>query len=138
MGKYEDPARRRRRRALRKLDAKIRAGKLTAPACAYPFCEGPRVSEDCCIDHSLDASGTPGFAFLQNDGIIDWEAVEILRRGERVVKATWVEVEIAAAKMLVDGLTQDEIRERTGINFRGGGSRIKKIQEVADALRAAA
>jgi hypothetical protein len=135
-------ARRQRRRKLRKLAnetaRKILSGELVGhPECAYPTCRLPRVSEDCCYAHSIDGrvSGAP---FLPNDGIIDWQAVYLARQGARAVRLTWVEYEIAGAYILLDGESQDEMRERTGIHCRSGGERLKRMQEVADVLRAAA
>lgn len=134
--------RRQRRRALRKLAAKIKSdiasGKLTNhPVCDFPLCEEPRVTDECCYVHSIDGNISAG-AFLHNDGIIDWQAIDLVRRGERHVDLTWVEFEIAGAYILMDGETQEELRQRTGVNCRRSGDRIERMKELADALRTAA
>jgi hypothetical protein len=139
----ETSERRQRREALKRqaarLTAAIASGALKDhPVCAYPTCEEPRVTDDCCYAHAVDGSPANGSnVFLPNDGIIDWQAIEMARSGARVVRLSWVEFEIAGAYILLDGETQDEMRARTGVQCYKA-NRIKRMQEVADALGAAA
>lgn len=130
--------RRQLRKFARKIEVDIASGKLTNhPACSYPTCGRPRVTDDCCYTHALDSHASRG-AFLSNDGVIDWQAIDVTRRGERVVSLTWVEYEIAGAYMLLDGLAWSDIHERTGVRFSDTGSRRDRMKGLADALRAAA
>lgn len=137
----EDPARRSRRKKLRKLRDKIEAAQARGehqdwPRCTYPGCEQPRVSEECCYTHSLDHARVD--CFLPNDGIIDWQAIDIARRGLRRVELTMPEFEIAAAYMLNDGLAPCDIYDRTGLVVKPSNTRYQKIAAVREALRAAA
>lgn len=137
----EDPARRLRRRHLKQLAtllANDAANGVPVAPCAYPTCFEPRVTDDCCYEHSIDGGAGGHGTFLPNDGIIDWQAVEVARNGWRQVKLSWVEFEIAGALILLDGHTHEEVRERTGVHCRGGGTRIKRMARLADALRDAA
>lgn len=126
----EDPACRRRRRALRKVEP-------SDTPCKVPGCDQGRVDEDCCYTHAIE-SATGRKVFLRNDGVIDDIAIEVARNGERRVGLTWVEFEIACAYMFNDGLTQDEIRERTGVQSSFSNLRLASIRRIQDALRNAA
>lgn len=137
----ESPARRSRRKRLRKLRDQIKGWQaggehLDWPVCDFPGCAEPRVTEECCYDHSIDGARVD--TFLVNDGIIDWQAIDITRRGLRRVELTTVEYTIAVAYMLNDGLAPCEIEERTGLTVKPSNTRFRKIEEVQDALRRAA
>lgn len=126
--------RRKLKRDYARLLADIDAGRVPGyKVCAYPTCESPAIGEDCCYTHSVNDK-VQGSAFLDNEGIIDWQAIAITRSGERVVSLTWVEFEIAGAYMLKDELTLEEIRERSGVMCRNFGPRIARMRELADAL----
>lgn len=126
--------RRQWRRKLRKDYNKLLAGVLAGRVaeykqCDFPTCDLPAIT-DCCYEHSIN-DRVQGDAFLDNDGIIDWQAIDVARRGLRVVRLTWVEYEIAGAYILADGETQEEMRERTGITCRRGGERIARMKALA-------
>lgn len=86
--------------------------------CVVPGCGLGRVTEDCCLTHSL-MSNEGGGKSLHNDGIVDWLAVEIAASGTRQVQLTWVEKDIAAGVMFARGYGAEEIENRTGARVCG-------------------
>lgn len=76
-----------------------------AQRCAYPGCARPRGGgADLCTKYHCRAhDGEPDGTLNENDGIVDWVAVEIAATGERRVGLTWVERDLAIAMALGSG-----------------------------------
>ena len=107
-GLTDDTSRRARRRKL----ARMQPSEIK---CRVPGCKDGRVTEHCCYRHSIDIPGAEKGTFLANDGVMDDMAIDLAVEGSRVVRLTWVEFEIAVARLMNAGHSYEEIRERTGV-----------------------
>ena len=109
----------------------LRDLKPTDEPCRVPACTGSRLTEDCCYDHSLNKSIAGA---LENDGVLDWLAIDIAAEGTRLPGLTWVEWEIAAATILANGHPESEIEHRLGSPLRKSPSRRERIRAMAAAI----
>lgn len=95
--------------------------------CVYPGCQvSRRPALDLCAKNHAGkwapnrATKPPGDRWLiRNDGIVDWQAVEIVFNAERAVKLTWVERDIATMMLLGSGFSFYEAALRTGMPVAG-------------------
>lgn len=101
--------------------------------CGVPGCEGLRVTEDCCYPHSLNKSNP---AALANDGVIDWLAIDLAVEAAREVRLTWVESNIAAARLLMQGCSEQELIARLHMYLKSE-SRRQEIRSIIAGLEAA-
>lgn len=88
--------------------------------CSYPECKEARKPDtDLCAKYHAawwsPNGGGPKPGLVENDGIVDWEAIEIAAGGERAVKLTWVERDIAIMKILAAGHSYFEAALRVGM-----------------------
>lgn len=102
--------------------------------CLVPGCRGETGDGDCCADHCRQLGGAKG-TYRPNDGVIDFVAVDVVAKGLRVVPLTWVEAEIAMAKMLACGISKDEIYVRLGFQVNWTPSRRARIDSIIQGLQ---
>lgn len=100
--------------------------------CGVPGCKDLRVTEECCYRHSLNKS-SPNF--LPNDGLIDWQAIEVAAQGLREVSLTWVETVIAAGMILAEGGGVREVERRMHVFLKSSSERLAEARAIADAIR---
>lgn len=109
---------------------------LPHKTCQYPGC-GADPDRDLCGEHSSRWGRIPRRLrdrdLLPNDGIIDRLAIEVACQGARIVRLTWVERDIAVARMYAAGKTPQEIQERLG--FEVSKSRWQKIRDLTGGIR---
>jgi hypothetical protein len=103
----------------------------TARLCDVPGCEAPKDTEDCCKEHSSDKRRV---GVLPNDGIIDWIAIDIAVEGCRLPDMTWVEQDIALARMINSGLPTKEACRRLDFDVKRARQR-ERIHVIQEALR---
>lgn len=105
--------------------------------CNFPGCTGEKILEDVCYDHALEGLSRTE-EFVPNDGIIDWQAIDLAVSGARPVRLSWIENEIAGAMILNEGETFEEMGRRLGITPpKSGTPKRAAYLKVANALRAA-
>jgi hypothetical protein len=120
----------------------LRQREVSDKDCGYPACGGKALVDeegdvtDCCYRHSLGNSDTD--KNLPNDGIIDQTAIEVAVKGLRPVKLTWVEKDIALARILAAGGTLADGERNLGINVQGArqrsSRRVKAAFQIAEVL----
>lgn len=81
--------------------------------CLVPGCKRVRTDEDCCPWHARKKVTSPNT--LQNDGVIDWLAIDLMVEGARDVKLTWLERDIVAARLLAGGVRRKTLAQNYGI-----------------------
>lgn len=83
-------------------------------SCGVPGCPEESGPFDCCL--TTHSAPTPGGSdrYRPNDGVIDEVAIDLVVEGVRQVELTWVEAQIAVAKMQAAGLTKAERAEHLG------------------------
>lgn len=103
--------------------------------CVFPGCRQPRRDElDLCAQYHGGAWGqnsdTPDETLNENDGLVDWVAVEIAAGGQRRVRLTWVERDLAAAIILGAGFSATDVELRTGYPIERTGQRYRRLQTL--------
>lgn len=119
----------------------LKRREVSDSKCEVPGCEGRAlVNEegdvtDCCYEHSLQGSDTD--CTMDNDGIIDWTAIDVAARGLRDVRLTWVEKDIVIATVLVRGgnITTALDRADAHHSCAHGGRRAVAVKAIMEALR---
>lgn len=105
--------------------------------CEVPGCTRDKEVEDCCRPHSFGQSRVNCGEYanaLPNDGVIDWEAIDIAVQGARKVRLTWVETDISVATLLAQGCPRRIIKERVGTTPSKGTPRAS-LMAIVDAIR---
>ena len=103
--------------------------------CFVPGCHETRTTEDCCDDHGKNHFAPHARHAIPNDGVLDRVAIELAAQGARPVNLTWVERDIAAALMLYQGYTPDEMVSHMGHNLLKSKIRRERIYAMAEAMR---
>jgi hypothetical protein len=125
--------------------------RLNSPDCEVPGCHdprdrgrcnaecGPRDCENhvCCKRHSGNLKGQAAGRYLSNEGIIDWQAIDVITEGIRVVRLTWVEAAIAVAELRLRGLPENQIKKHLGLGKKCYVSRHAEMNEETERIMAA-
>lgn len=106
---------------------------VPGPNCLVPGCTETKDEryEDTCSNHGRRKAVRNT---IPNDGVIDWLAIDLLIGQSREVAVTWLERDIAAARLAARDWTEQSIESYLGIYIETEARR-KEIACMAEAIR---